>query len=94
MSAPKVKATYALDPGSIRALERMARRLNVSRSEALRRAIRSAAEDVGLRRSDAVAALDRLQRCAALTQGEARRLARSLRTERRAASSRRESRRD
>ena len=38
-----VRSTYALDPETIRRLEDIARRWGVSKSEALRRAIRSAA---------------------------------------------------
>ena len=39
MATPTVKTTYALDLKTIRSLEGLAQRWNVSRSEALRRAI-------------------------------------------------------
>lgn len=69
-----IKATYTLDPETVGALEAMARRLGVSKSEALRRAIRLAerTERVGRgNRADEadprLAALDRLQKQLALT---------------------------
>jgi hypothetical protein len=93
MAIPKIKATYALDADSIRALERMARRQGISKSEALRRAIRLAADQTEAEPEDALAALDRLQESLALGEEAARRWARSVRSERVAASSRREARR-
>jgi hypothetical protein len=93
MAIPKIKATYALDAESIRALERMARRLGISKSEALRRAIRAAAERREGEPEDALATLDRLQDSLALGGEAARRWARSIRSERVAASTRREGRR-
>ena len=39
MAIPKIKATYSLDAETVGALERVARRWGVSKSEALRRAI-------------------------------------------------------
>ena len=39
-----IKRTYSLDTGTVRALEELARRWNVSKSEALRRAIRNESE--------------------------------------------------
>ncbi|MDE0100953.1 MAG: ribbon-helix-helix protein, CopG family [Bryobacterales bacterium] len=44
MAIIAIKATYSLDVGTVRALEGLARRWNVSKSEALRRAIRREAE--------------------------------------------------
>ena len=64
MASTTIKVTYALDPETVKLLESMARRLGVSKSQALRRAIRSAARV----RGDATAslsALDRLQAAAA-----------------------------
>lgn len=66
MAIPKVKATYSLDVETVRALEAMARRLGVSRSEALRRAVMTAAkaqQDPERR----LAALRRLRKRLALT---------------------------
>ena len=38
-----IRLIYALDPATVRAIEDMARKLGVSKSEALRRAVRLAA---------------------------------------------------
>jgi hypothetical protein len=43
MASPRIKATYSLDAQTMRVLERMATRWGVSKSEALRRAIRASA---------------------------------------------------
>lgn len=90
MATPLVKTTYALDAETVQALEQMARRWGTSKSEALRRAIRAAAATAGDAPDDAVAALDRLQRAAALPAAGARAWVRKARAERRAASVRRE----
>ena len=44
MGTPTIKSTYVLDVGTVRGLEKIARRWNVSTSEALRRAIHASAE--------------------------------------------------
>jgi hypothetical protein len=90
MAIPKIKATYALDAETVRTLERMARRWKVSKSEALRRAIRAAAAGEAPEAEDALAALDRMQRLLALTPAGARRWRSAVRAERRAGSARRE----
>jgi len=92
MAIPKVKATYSLDPETVRSIERMARRWGVSKSEALRRAVREAAESGPGEAKAALAAFDRLQRLLALTPGGARRWLVEARAERRAGSARREAR--
>jgi len=93
MAVPKLKATYALDAGTVRALERMARRWNVSKSEALRRAIRAAAEgEAPDAAHDPVEALDRLQHLLGLTPAAVRRWRSAVRAERSAGSARREGR--
>lgn len=85
MARLKIKATYSLDPETVRVLERVSRRLGVSKSEALRRAI-LASGDLPTGQEDArLSALDRLQRIAALDSGAAASWARDVRTERRAA---------
>jgi hypothetical protein len=62
MAIPRIKATYSLDVETVQALERTAQRLGVSKSEMLRRAIRSAAATEGAGPQDgAVAALAELQ---------------------------------
>jgi hypothetical protein len=88
MAIPTIKSTYTLDLETIRALEDMARRLGVSKSEALRRAIRSAAGKGRTQGSDALQALDRLQKSLDLTPAKARAWVRSARKERRTSSSR------
>ena len=90
MAIPKIKATYSLDPSTVRALERTARRWGVSKSEVLRRAIRAAAERRPVPSSEGLAALDRLQHALGLRPEAARRWARQVRAERRASSARRE----
>lgn len=47
MATTAIKTTYSLDVETVAALDRMARERNVSKSEALRRAIRVAAETAG-----------------------------------------------
>ena len=90
MATMTIKSTYALDIETARTLEEMARRWGVSKSEALRRAIRVA------RRSPAGApkaltALDALQRSLSLNTQTAARWEKRVRAERRATSTRRES---
>ena len=90
MATTTIRSTYALDVETVRTLERIAQRWKVSKSEALRRAIRAAAGegDAG----DALAALDRLQGALELTPTRARSWARRARQERRASSARGEAR--
>jgi len=92
MARTTIKGTYALDTKTVRTLEEMARRWNVSKSEALRRAIQAAARTGG-GAPDAVAALEELQRSLALDADAATAWARRTRTERRASSTRRKTRR-
>mgnify|MGYP001577899757 FL=1 len=87
-----VRSTYALNPETVRTLDELARRWNVSKSEALRRAIRAAGEGKP-EPSRALRALDALQRSLKLTPTRASRWAREARGERQTASARRESRR-
>ena len=67
-----IKSTYSLDPETVEALEEMARRWRVSKSEALRRAIRAAARKVSPEGNDALKALDELQESLALISAKAR----------------------
>ncbi len=90
MATPKVKSTYALDLDTIRTLEAVARRWGVSKSEALRRAIRAAAGEAAVGSNDPAKALDQLQASLGLTAGRARTWAAQTRAERRASSTRRE----
>ena len=91
MAAPSSRSTFALDAETIRTLEMVARRWKVSKSEALRRAIRAAAErsEKGHR---ALETLSELQRSLGLSREKARSWARQARAERRVSSTRCESR--
>ena len=81
MAIPHIKATYSLDVDTTKLLERVAERWGVSKSEALRRAIRAAAASEP-RMNDATAALDRLQDALSLTETAAAAWARHARAER------------
>lgn len=82
MASPKIKATYSLDPETVRLLERVSQRWGVSKSEALRRAIRASAA-LPEAEGERLAALDRLQDTAGLRAGAAASWAREVRAERR-----------
>ena len=89
MARPSVKTTYALDLESVRTLDELARRWNVSKSEALRRAIRASASGPYAPSSasrELLRSLDRLQKALGMAPREAERWSRSLRAERRASS--------
>jgi hypothetical protein len=82
MALPTVKTTYTIDLETKSALDRLAARWDVSKSEALRRAIRQAAG--ASRVTDRLAALDALQRRAGMTRGQASRWGDAIRDERQA----------
>ena len=83
MTTPKVRATYSLDEDTILLLERVSRRWGISKSEALRRAIRSAAASAGEHPPD-VERLNRIQGGMGLTASVAAAWARQARADRRA----------
>ena len=88
MAVPSIKSTYSLDPETVRALERMAQRWKVSKTEALRRAIRAASgEWRASGKSGALDALDQLQQSFELSPARAHAWAAEARKERRASSS-------
>jgi Zn-dependent peptidase ImmA (M78 family) len=60
MATPKIKATYSLDAHTMRVLERVAKRWGVSKSEALRRAIK-ASEELPAAQDERLSALGELQ---------------------------------
>jgi gamma-glutamylcysteine synthetase len=91
MATPTIKSTYVMDVATVRALERIAQRWKVSKSEALRRAIHASAEQQP-EDGDPLQALDRLHLSLKLTPARARAWARAVRVERRAASARSETR--
>lgn len=91
MATPTIKSTYALDVETVGALDALARRWNVSKSEAMRRAIRaSAAAHAVTVAPEPVQALDELQKALALGTAAAARWSNQVRADRRAGSRRRE----
>ena len=88
MAIPKVKATYSLDTETVKLLEQLAERWDVSKSEALRRAIRSAAS-AAPKVTAAESALDRWQGSLGVSEKLAAAWARQVRAERRASSKKR-----
>ncbi|SRR6266487_264540 len=93
MATQTVKTTYSLDLETVRTLEALARRWNVSKSEALRRAIRATATRQPLEaQRHAVKALDDLQRSLGLDNRASARWQKAARAERGASSRRREAR--
>ena len=82
MAVHTVKTTYTVDAETKRVLDELAARWAVSRSEALRRAIRQAAGAAGV--GDRLAALEVLQQQVVMTSGRARRWEQAMRAERRA----------
>jgi hypothetical protein len=82
MAMMTIRSTYALDPDTVRILAQLARRWRVSKSEALRRAIRAAAGLVPPGVQEALQALDRLQRDLHLTPARAGTWTRHTRAER------------
>ena len=89
MATPSIKSTYSLDLETVRQLEAMARRWKVSKSEALRRAIRAAASQQPQVGQEALEALHALQDALGLTGEAAGHWEDGVRAERRAAAPRR-----
>jgi len=88
MARTSVKATYALDVSSVQALETIAQRWNVSKSEALRRAIHATARAQARDGRHGLDALDRLQASLAVSPAQAKAWMREVRSERGAAAPR------
>lgn len=83
MASITIKSTYSLDVETVRQLESMARRWKVSKSEALRRVIRAAADQQPPAGKEALHALDRLQASLKITKSAARRWEEAAKRERR-----------
>jgi predicted transcriptional regulator len=81
VAATVIRTTYALDEDTVRRLDALAAGWNVSRSEALRRAVRAA--DLQQGTSARLSALRELQQQLQLTPARARRWTGQLRAERR-----------
>jgi predicted transcriptional regulator len=88
VAATIIRTTYALDEETVRRLEGLARQWNVSKSEALRRAIR-AADSTSATSDERLKALDELQASMHLTTSRAEAWVRKVRTERRRGTARR-----
>lgn len=88
MATITVKSTFSLDIASVEALETIARRWGVSKSAALRRVLRAAAEELPPEPETTVEALDALQRSIALDAEAADRWVAQVQAERRALASR------
>lgn len=84
MARTSIKATYSLDPETVRVLDQVSRRLGVSKSEALRRAIHASAKLPRSDVTDRLAALDRAQQAIGLTPAAADAWIKEIRAERRA----------
>jgi hypothetical protein len=87
MATITIKSTYSLDVETVRTLERLAKQWKVSKSEALRRAIRGAGEKHPAG-EEAIRALEELQGSLRLSEAEARRWEKSVRSQRRRSSRR------
>ena len=87
MAIMTIRGTYALDVETVRRLEDVARRWGVSKSEALRRAIRSAAREGAPERRSA-ASLTKLQNSLGLTSQSADAWSDRIRRERQASARR------
>jgi len=83
MAKMTVRSTFALDPETVDALDRLARKWQVSKSEALRRmvGVASAVEEVDAG-TDALAALDQLQGLLGLDEEKADAWVRRIRAQR------------
>ncbi len=80
-----IKSTYTMDVETVRTLEELARRWNVPKSEAIRRAIRMAANpEKPLSAAEKLKAFDDLQKSINLTKEEADRWVEEVRAERHA----------
>ncbi len=89
MATPSVKSTYSLDLETVKTLDELAAQWKVSKSEALRRAIRSASERHGEEPIGSLQALDALQGALKLSATRAAQWVTASESERRVASSRR-----
>ncbi|MCJ7627607.1 MAG: ribbon-helix-helix protein, CopG family [Longimicrobiales bacterium] len=85
MARMTIRSTFALDPGTAQALERLAARWGVSKSEALRRAVAFASREEGVDpAAEALAALDLLQERMGMEDTTAAEWIQTVRAERRA----------
>ena len=71
MAIPKIKSTYSLDPQTVRDLDRLARKYGTSKSDILRRAVRSLAAQETNPAAEGLQALEELQKRIGLTEEKA-----------------------
>lgn len=85
MAKMTIRTTFALDPETVTALDHLAQRWSVSKSEVVRRIVHTAAviEEADAA-SDAMAALEELQERLALTEEQADAWIQEIRAERKA----------
>ena len=88
MATPTIKSTYSLDVETVRTLEALAQRWNVSKSKALQRSIQAAAQQQPPADQEALDALDRLQSSLHLDETNVTDWERDLRQERQEAAKR------
>ena len=86
MAVTTIKSTYSLDVETVRTLEMLARRWNVSKSEVLRRSVRAAAQEESPRASRKLEALRQLQASVKRRGIDLKRWEQEVRAERRASS--------
>ena len=82
MATPTIKSTYSLDVETVRTLEALAQRWNVSKSKALQRSILAAAQQQPPADREALDALDHLQASLGLDETTVAGWERDLRQER------------
>ena len=90
MARLSVKSTYSLDLSTVHALERLAKRWNVSKSEVLRRAVLMAEQAAQSGAPDSLQALDELQRSLGMTPARVKMWLQEAHEERKASSTGRE----
>ena len=86
MAKMTIRSTYSLDAGTVQKLDRLAEHWNTSKSGALRRAIDKVAEQALHNRTDAIEALEQLQRLVAEAGIDVEQWAKDVERERRASS--------
>ena len=86
MAVTTIKSTYSLDVETVRTLEMLARRWNVSKSEVLRRSVRAAAREESQGERSVLESLRLLQASVKARGIDLKRWEREVRAERRASS--------
>ncbi|MFU8821417.1 MAG: ribbon-helix-helix protein, CopG family [Gammaproteobacteria bacterium] len=82
MATLTIKSTYSLDPQTVRDLERLALKYGTSKSDVLRRAVRSLAAQESSPEAPGLQALEELQKRIGLTEENAADWATKVRRER------------